>query len=94
VDRVHHYALQADLPTSIPRHELAIVGDPNRPKWLALECPCGEGHRLVINLGSNGAARCRVDDRDGGPDVHPSIDYQGAERRCHFWLSAGRVHWV
>ncbi|MFT3864591.1 MAG: DUF6527 family protein [Solirubrobacterales bacterium] len=94
VDRIRRYARQADVPTEIPRHELAVVGDPARPKWLVFECPCGEGHRLQVNLDAAGAASWRLDDHDGGVSIHPSIDYCGSERRCHFWLRCGRVHWV
>jgi hypothetical protein len=92
LDRVRSYARRADLPANLPRHELAVLGDPVSPKWLLLECPCGNGHRLQIDLDARHAPNWRLERR--GPDVYPSIDYRGPERRCHFWLKDGRVRWA
>jgi len=93
LDRVERYASQAELPESLPRHQLAIVGTQASPKWLVLECPCGSGHRLKMNLSAGRQPRWRLVASEAGPSVFPSIDFDGAERRCHFWIREGRVRW-
>lgn len=94
LDQLEYYGSQAELPESLPRHQLAIVGVPESPKWLVLECPCGTGHRLSVNLAVSRQPRWRVVEAGLGPNIHPSIDFDGSERRCHFWVRDGRVHWV
>src|SRR3954453_12764087 len=79
------YASQGDLPDSLPRRRLALVGSPERPKWAALECPCGTGHRLLINLSAAHKPTWRIES-PAPPSLRPSIDYEDAARRCHFWL--------
>jgi hypothetical protein len=93
LDRIERYRSQAELPESLPRHQLAIVGTPQSPKWLVLECPCGSGHRLTVNLTGSRQPSWRVVDAETGPNVFPSIDFDGSERRCHFWIRDGRVRW-
>jgi len=93
VDEVCFYASQAELPEDLPRHQLAVVGTPESPKWLILECPCGNGHQLRVNL-SHGRAPWWELDLDGAPSVRPSIDLREEPlRRCHFWIASGRVTW-
>lgn len=93
VDRVERYASQAELPESLPRHQLAVVGSVQSPKWLVLECPCGDGHRLQVNLSGVRHPCWRLIDTGTGPSVSPSIDFDSIERRCHFWIREGRVRW-
>jgi Family of unknown function (DUF6527) len=93
VDRVERYVSQADLPESLPRHQLAVIGGPKKPKWLVLECPCGEGHRLQVNLSTARQPTWRLEDAETSPNVSPSIDFNAPERRCHFWIRDGRVRW-
>jgi hypothetical protein len=93
VDEVRWYASHAELPESLPRHRVAVIGAPHRPKWLVLECPCGTGHRLEVNL-SPSRRPFWILGLDPGPSVEPSIDLRDAHRRCHFWLLEGRVRWT
>ncbi len=93
LDRVERYASQAELPECLPRHQLAIVGAPRKPKWLVFECPCGEGHRLQVNLSVARYPNWRLIDAEAGPSVFPSVDFDASERRCHFWIRDGRVRW-
>lgn len=93
LDRIERYSSQAELPESLPRHQLAIVGTPENPKWLVLECPCGSGHRLTVSLAASRQPRWRVVDAETGPNIFPSIDFNGSKRRCHFWIRDGRVQW-
>jgi hypothetical protein len=94
IDRIVRYTELPDLPTDLDRHALAVCGPPDAPKWAAFECPCGRGHRIVVNLRAERSPRWRLGDADGpGLSLWPSIDSH-AEVRCHFWLEDGRVTWV
>jgi hypothetical protein len=93
IDKVIVQERQGELPESISRHAIAVVGSFTHPKWAALECPCGAGHRLMINLSPNHAPAWRLARQRTRPSLHPSIDFEDTERRCHFWLRDGKVQW-
>jgi hypothetical protein len=95
IDRTAFYASHAELPASLPRHQLALVGGaPERPKWAVFECPCGVGHRIAVPLGSRRQPTWRVILDDGAqPSLSPSIDSNDG-RRCHFWVRDGRIEWA
>lgn len=83
---------RSDLPVRLHPRRVYQLGDP--AKWAVLECPCGRGHVLELNLAHPGRAKWCVVSADGkAPSLSPSIDFKG-ERRCHFWLREGRVRWV
>lgn len=68
IDEVEVYHSQSDLPESLSRHQLALVGSPQRPKWLAFECPCGEGHRLQVNLSATKISKLAPRPRQDRPE--------------------------
>jgi hypothetical protein len=85
---------RADLPDSLHPHRIYLVGGSTAPKWALLDCPCGRGHTIELNLANPSRTRWNVTTTNTGePSVQPSIDHQG-EPRCHYWLRAGRIHWV
>ena len=93
IRKVRRYAETSALPDKLPRREIAVAGTP--PTWAAMECPCGTGHRLMVRIRPH--ARVNTWDLDtggAGPTLHPSIDSVIDRKRCHFWLSSGRVRWV
>lgn len=86
---------RGDLPTKLNPRRVYQLGEPG--KWAVLECPCGRGHRLELNLAHPSRTRWTLTTTagslDGPPSLSPSVDCK-AERRCHFWLREGRVRWV
>jgi Family of unknown function (DUF6527) len=94
VDQARWYATRADLPEDLPRNQLALIGEPSAPKWAVLECPCGAGHRLQLNLSALRSPHWRMVTVTDAPSLFPSIDFHTSQRRCHFWLREGRVDWV
>lgn len=93
ISKIRRYPSTSELPAQLGRHVVAIAGDP--PTWAVLQCPCGHGHRLTIRIRPHGHATVwRLDQDAAGPSLHPSIDVDAADRRCHFWLRHGRVQWV
>jgi hypothetical protein len=64
-----------------------------KPTWLAFDCPCGASHRIMLNL--NTARRPSWVLKNYDPlTISPSIDDIAPGRRCHFFVSRGRIHWV
>ncbi|WP_322921659.1 DUF6527 family protein [Nocardioides renjunii] len=83
---------RADLPEHLNPRRVYQLGEP--AKWVVLECPCGRGHVLELNLAHPSRPEWSVFTNDGKePSLSPSVDFKG-ERRCHFWLREGRVRWV
>jgi hypothetical protein len=83
-----------DLPTTPPPRTVFFVGASSRPKWLALDCPCGRGHQILLSLQVTHRPRWTLTVRDNVATVAPSIDRRDGAHRCHFWLEQGRVRWV
>ena len=93
INKIARYPSAAELPAQLGRHVVAVAGDP--PAWAALECPCGGGHRLTIRIRQHSQATVwRLDQGPAGPSLYPSVDFDSAVRRCHFWLERGRVRWI
>lgn len=81
-----------ELPTRLHPRRIYVLGSP--AKWVILECPCGRGHQIQLNVAHPDRAQWALILEDGtGPSLRPSIDVR-AERRCHFWLRQGIVHWA
>jgi Family of unknown function (DUF6527) len=84
----------ADLvPHRLPRRGLVMVDGGRGPSWLAFDCPCSNRHRLLLSLNVSHRPHWRLDN-PARPSLHPSIDSHDGGRRCHFWLSDGRIRWV
>ena len=93
VDRVAFYSELLDVPSELDRHTLAVCGTSEMPKWAALECPCGRGHRIVVSLQKGHHPHWSLEALKGAPNLIPSVDSR-TDYRCHFWLRDGRAHWV
>jgi hypothetical protein len=93
INGVHYFESVETVPDVIDRHTLAVVGNPDRPKWIILECPCGRHHRLMLSLQRGYRPAGKKPLHDSGPSVWPSIDSAGPDR-CHFILRRGHVLWV
>jgi hypothetical protein len=93
ISRIVQSETQAAVPDRPDRHALYVVGAADAPKWAIMECPCGRGHRLALNLSPTISPRWDVRVEDGRPTVRPSVDSH-SPYHCHFWLRRGRVHWT
>jgi hypothetical protein len=89
--RVRFYESHADVPASLSRRTVAVVGSPDLPKWAVFECPCGRGHRIMLNLSPNRQPAWQLDPADG-VTIRPSIDETATS--CHYWIRGGRVQWA
>jgi hypothetical protein len=82
-----------DIPRRLPRNGAALVGPLTRPKWIAFDCPCRSGHRIMLAADQAHTPHWSTTVR-GRLSITPSIDYRGSTRRCHYFVRNGRVHWA
>lgn len=84
-----------EVPQHIAARRAYLVATAVRPKWLVFDCPCGTGHRIVLNLDS--ARRpvwtVRLSKR-GVLTLRPSVNYGDDRRKCHYVLLNGQVEWI
>jgi uncharacterized protein DUF6527 len=82
-----------EVPESLPHHGAVLVETSGSPTWLAFDCPCGSGHRIMLNLSHDRWPRWTLKSRSP-LTVEPSIDAVNSGRRCHYFLKRGTVHWA
>lgn len=83
----------ADVPDTIPPRHAVVVGGPSRDKWLVFDCPCGRGHRVMVNLDPDNRPRWRVT-REWPMTLIPSVDERSAVGHCHYVVRDGHVRWI
>ncbi len=90
--RVIDVASRDLLPTRLHPRRVYVIGSP--AKWAVLDCPCGHGHQIQLNLAHTDRVQWSLHLTDRGhPSLAPSVDVR-ASRRCHFWLRNGIVDWT
>jgi hypothetical protein len=82
-----------EVPDRLPRRGVVLVGPAEHPTWAAFDCPCGRGHRLMVNLDKTRIPAWRVESLSP-LSLRPSIDDITPERRCHFFISNGKITWA
>jgi hypothetical protein len=92
--RVVAVAESADaVPVRLPRNGAVLVGSPSAPKWIAFDCPCGTGHRILLNTDKSRTPHWSATVR-GRLTLFPSVDSNLPGKRCHFFIQNGRVVWA
>lgn len=82
------------IPDRLPPRGVVLVGPPDRPKWAAFDCPCGVGHRILLNTDPARRPAWRVTLDGRHVTLAPSVDFVGATKRCHYFVRHGRIQWV
>ncbi len=82
-----------EVPDRLPTRGAVLVGTAARPTWIAFDCPCRAGHRLMVNLDPHRRPAWRIVSMKP-LTIRPSIDDVSAERRCHFVVRGGRIVWA
>lgn len=90
---VAHVTAGDEIPDRIPRRGVVLVGHATHATWAAFDCPCGRGHRLMLNLDSARSPRWRIVSLRP-LSIRPSVDDVTSERRCHFVVRQGRIAWA
>lgn len=83
-----------EIPEKLPRNTAVIVGTAARPKWIAFDCPCRSGHRIMLNLDRGRSPFWQLSKVDGPLSLSPSVNYYDGRRRCHYFVRNGKVDWV
>jgi hypothetical protein len=85
--------LADEVPERLPRNGVALVGTPSRAKWIVFDCPCRTGHRIMLNADS-GREPWWTLNQVKPLTISPSIDFQGSQRRCHYFVRSGQIVWA
>ena len=84
-----------EVPPRIPKRRAYLVATSILRKWLVFDCPCGTGHRIMLNLDRLRFPYWRLSlSATRQITLSPSIDYHDEFRRCHYFLRKGRVIWA
>jgi Family of unknown function (DUF6527) len=82
-----------EVPDALPALGAVLVGTTAEPKWIAFDCPCNDNHRVMVNLDLRRRPAWRM--TSAAPlTLQPSIDALRGAKRCHYFLTKGRVRWV
>ena len=81
------------IPEKLPANGVVIVGTRSRPKWIAFDCPCRRGHRILLNADRARAPSWRISVR-GRVSITPSVDADFEGMRCHYFVAKGKTMWV
>src|ERR1700729_1097246 len=60
-----------EIPEKLPRNAAVIVGTALRPKWIAFDCPCLSGHRIMLNLDHDRRPYWQISKVDGPLSLSP-----------------------
>lgn len=83
------------VPPNIRPRRAYLVATPSRRKWLAFDCACSSGHRILLNLDASRRPVWTLRlSRTKALTLHPSVNYHDDHRTCHYILSNGRIEWV
>jgi hypothetical protein len=84
-----------DIPEKLPRNAAVMVASAGLSKWIAFDCPCRRGHRILLNTdpGRRPAWRVAQSSKEG-LSIWPSVDYDDGRRRCHYFVRAGKIAWA
>ena len=82
-----------DVPINLPSRAAVVVLDGDRLKWIAFDCPCTRGHRILVSLDEEVRPHWTVT-RAQPLTLHPSIDAKTDGRQCHYLIRRGRIVWV
>jgi hypothetical protein len=83
-----------EIPDRLPRAAAVLVSSAGRHKWIAFDCPCGVGHRILLNLDQSRSPAWIISAQSGLLSISPSVDYYDRMKRCHYFVRAGKVNWV
>lgn len=77
------------------QREILVVGNRQKPKWAVLQCPCGCGHVLNVNLMGSRWPHWRLKFSSNGTlTLWPSLSVRDAMCRSHFFVRENAVIWA
>ena len=84
-----------EVPQQLPHRGVVLVGSGalGQATWAVFDCPCGTGHRIMVNLVRARRPFWRIES-PRPLSIYPSIDIITAEGRCHFVIHYGKLRWA
>lgn len=82
-----------EIPMEIPKCAAILVSPKGRATWIAFDCPCNLGHRIMLNLDPRRYPSWRLVRKDP-LTVSPSVNISASGRHCHFFLWKAQILWV
>lgn len=82
-----------EIPKRLPSAGAVIVGSLQQPKWLAFDCPCKTGHRIMVTLDPAHWPHWVIK-KAKKLSISPSVDYRTSEKRCHYYVTNGKIQWI
>lgn len=84
-----------EIPEELPRNAAVLVQTQAKKKWIAFDCPCRNGHRIMLNLDEGRVPYWQLTVAPFGRlSIAPSVDSHFGFRRCHYFIRNGRVIWA
>jgi len=85
-----------DVPVRLPHAGAVIVSSQGYSKWIAFDCPCRRGHRIMLNIDKARNPHWQVfQTGDRVLSIAPSVDYRGSPTlRCHYFVRNGLISWT
>lgn len=83
----------SDIPENLPYKGVILVKSSQYLTWLAFDCPCRIGHRVMLNLDTQRKPSWTLTNIKP-LTVSPSIDELGPNRHCHYFIKNGRIKWA
>lgn len=81
-------------PGCVKRDEIVLIGPSGRPKWAVLQCPCGCGYIIHVNLMRSHHPHWTISfARDGSISFNPSLWIDESRCGSHFLIKNGHVIW-
>lgn len=87
-----YYEFIDDIPESIEKHKIYIVGESNFHWVLVFICPCGCEESIQLNLLEDTSPSWRYF-IDENINIKPSI-WRNTGCKSHFFINDGEVKWV
>jgi len=82
-----------EIPDKLPRRAIVLVGNAAYPKWVAFDCPCNRGHRIMLPLVKTVKPHWQLQKFEPAT-IWPSVDSDGGSYRCHYFIRSGKVKWA
>lgn len=82
-----------EIPVKLPRNAAVIVVTGSYKKWIAFDCPCRKGHRIMLSLQREHDPHWTIKSNDK-LTISPSIDYRVPGQRCHYFVRNGIIEWT
>lgn len=85
--------IEGDLPPSLNKYTIYIVGQDGYSEHISMLCPCGCADVVHLNLLPDERPVWKIENHSAGTiTLHPSI-WRKVGCKSHYWIRQGQVEW-